>query len=83
MKEAIEAAMGEAPDIVVANAVQQYDWTSVLEQGVEDYESQFRKPTTLPPPAALSVSLTWKCPRPLQGHACCRTSCSRKPSPRR
>ena len=48
MKEAIEAAMGEAPDIVVANAVQQYDWTSVLEQGVEDYESQFRKPTTLP-----------------------------------
>ena len=42
MKEAIEAAMGEAPDIVVANAVQQYDWTSVLEQGVEDYESQFR-----------------------------------------
>jgi len=33
---------GEAPDIVVANAVIQYGWTSVLEQPEADYESQFR-----------------------------------------
>ena len=25
-----------------ANAVQQYDWTSVLEQAVDDYDSQYR-----------------------------------------
>ncbi|MCE0498686.1 MAG: SDR family oxidoreductase [Methylacidiphilales bacterium] len=31
-----------APDIVVNNAVIQYAWKTVLEQGVEDYESQFR-----------------------------------------
>ena len=30
------------PDIVVNNAVIQYDWTSVLEQPLADYESQFR-----------------------------------------
>jgi 3-oxoacyl-[acyl-carrier protein] reductase len=30
-----------AVDIVVANAVIQYQWTSVLEQAPEDYESQF------------------------------------------
>ncbi|MGN7457042.1 SDR family NAD(P)-dependent oxidoreductase [Paenibacillus pasadenensis] len=36
------AASGMKPvDIVVANAVVQYSWTSVLEQPVEDYVSQF------------------------------------------
>ena len=42
MRDAIVSALGTSPDIVVANAVQQYTWTSVLEQGVEDYESQYR-----------------------------------------
>jgi 3-oxoacyl-[acyl-carrier protein] reductase len=31
-----------SPDIIVNNAVIQYDWKPVLEQGLEDYESQFR-----------------------------------------
>lgn len=31
-----------SPDIVVNNAVIQYDWTTVLEQSPSDYESQFR-----------------------------------------
>nr|WP_145137411.1 SDR family oxidoreductase [Paenibacillus sp. Y412MC10] len=31
----------QAIDIVVANAVIQYEWTSVLNQPVEDYQSQF------------------------------------------
>ncbi|MCX7749278.1 MAG: SDR family oxidoreductase [Clostridia bacterium] len=30
------------PDIVINNAVIQYQWTSVLEQPVQDYESQFK-----------------------------------------
>lgn len=30
------------PDIIVDNAVVQYDWKPVLEQPIEDYESQFR-----------------------------------------
>jgi len=41
MREKIVSALG-APQIVVANAVAQYDWKSVLEQGEEDYEGQFR-----------------------------------------
>ena len=41
MKEVVEAELG-APDIIVNNAVIQYTWTSVLEQGIEDYEGQFR-----------------------------------------
>ena len=43
------AAMGAAvaaelgwPHIVVANAVEQYGWTTVLQQNPADYESQFR-----------------------------------------
>lgn len=47
-KESV-AAMGSAaekgpgmPDIIVNNAVIQYDWKPVLEQDVSDYESQFR-----------------------------------------
>jgi len=31
-----------APDIVVTNAVVQYQWTNILKQGVADFESQFR-----------------------------------------
>ena len=41
MRDEVLAALG-APDILVNNAVIQYAWTSVLEQGVADYESQFR-----------------------------------------
>ena len=41
MRKNVEAVLG-APDIVVANAVIQYDWKPVLEQRAEDYESQFR-----------------------------------------
>jgi len=40
MKDTVTTQFG-APDIVVTNAVIQYLWTSVLEQPVEDYESQF------------------------------------------
>lgn len=41
MQFAVNERMG-SPDIVVANAVTQYEWTSVLEQPLNDYESQFR-----------------------------------------
>ncbi len=41
MKQTVNAALGGV-DIVVNNAVVQYDWTTVLEQDVKDYESQFR-----------------------------------------
>lgn len=41
MREAVTAKFG-APTIIVNNAVSQYQWTSVLEQAPEDYESQFR-----------------------------------------
>ncbi len=41
MRVAIVSALGD-PDIIVNNAVSQYNWTSVLEQATEDYESQFR-----------------------------------------
>lgn len=41
MRDAIKKKLG-APDIVVLNAVIQYGWTSILEQPLEDYESQFR-----------------------------------------
>lgn len=40
MKAQIREQLGD-PDIVVANAVVQYGWTSVLEQSPEDYVSQF------------------------------------------
>ncbi len=40
MKKTIEEQLGSV-DIVVANAVIQYQWTSILEQSPEDYESQF------------------------------------------
>ena len=41
MQEKVTAELGH-PDILVNNAVIQYVWTSVLEQAVSDYESQFR-----------------------------------------
>jgi len=41
MRDDIVNELGE-PDIVVLNAVAQYNWTSVLEQPLTDYESQFQ-----------------------------------------
>jgi 3-oxoacyl-[acyl-carrier protein] reductase len=41
MQRAIANGLGEA-NIIVCNAVIQYEWTSVLQQRLEDYESQFR-----------------------------------------
>jgi len=41
MRDAIVATLGH-PSIIVNNAVIQYQWSSVLEQAVEDYVSQFR-----------------------------------------
>eukprot|EP01050_Picozoa_sp_SAG11_P018785 SAG11_NODE_2895_length_2856_cov_2.924946_2_plen_202_part_00 len=41
MKTRVQEVLGN-PDIVVTNAVQQYQWKSVLEQDEADYESQFR-----------------------------------------
>ncbi len=41
MQRDIERELG-APDIIVNNAVIQYKWKPILEQDVEDYESQFR-----------------------------------------
>ncbi|GLX70634.1 SDR family NAD(P)-dependent oxidoreductase [Paenibacillus glycanilyticus] len=40
LKETVVSSVGHV-DIVVANAVVQYKWTSVLEQPAEDYASQF------------------------------------------
>ena len=41
MQASVVSELGD-PHIIVNNAVIQYDWTSVLEQAPEDYESQFR-----------------------------------------
>jgi 3-oxoacyl-[acyl-carrier protein] reductase len=41
MSARIEVDLG-SPDIIVNNAVSQYEWTSVLEQAPADFESQFR-----------------------------------------
>lgn len=41
MRDSIRAELG-APTILVNNAVIQYDWKTVLDQDLEDYESQFR-----------------------------------------
>ncbi len=40
LRDAVKAQLG-APDIVVTNAVIQYQWTKVLEQSPDDYRSQF------------------------------------------
>jgi 3-oxoacyl-[acyl-carrier protein] reductase len=42
MKSQILAGMGKAPEIIVNNAVIQYQWVHVLDQAPADYESQFR-----------------------------------------
>jgi 3-oxoacyl-[acyl-carrier protein] reductase len=41
MRQAVESRLG-APDILVNNAVIQYNWVPVLEQSPADYESQYR-----------------------------------------
>ena len=41
MKAAVVKELGD-PDIIVNNAVSQYQWTTVLNQDLADYESQFR-----------------------------------------
>jgi len=41
MKEEAVKTMGN-PDIIVNNAVIQYEWQSILDQKIEDYESQFK-----------------------------------------
>ena len=41
LKEQVINRLG-APDIVITNAVIQYQWTTVLQQDIADYESQFR-----------------------------------------
>jgi len=41
LRDRVTQELGVA-DIIVANAVSQYDWKSVLEQSLADYESQFR-----------------------------------------
>jgi 3-oxoacyl-[acyl-carrier protein] reductase len=41
MRDAVDERLGPA-DIVVNNAVVQYRWKPLLEQAIEDYESQFR-----------------------------------------
>lgn len=41
MRDTVTEALGAA-DIIVNNAVIQYDWVSVLEQDAADYESQFQ-----------------------------------------
>jgi 3-oxoacyl-[acyl-carrier protein] reductase len=41
MQREVAAVLGD-PDIIVNNAVIQYKWVHVLDQAIEDYESQFR-----------------------------------------
>lgn len=41
MQKTVKDTFG-APDILVHNAVIQYEWKSVLEQSAEDYDSQYR-----------------------------------------
>ncbi len=41
MRDAIGAELG-APDIIVNNAVIQYNWVSVLDQALEDYDGQYK-----------------------------------------
>jgi len=41
MQRAVTEQLGDA-DIIVNNAVIQYDWVCVLDQAIEDYEGQFR-----------------------------------------
>ena len=41
MRDAVRQGLGD-PEVVVTNAVGQYEWTSVLEQSNADYETEFR-----------------------------------------
>jgi 3-oxoacyl-[acyl-carrier protein] reductase len=41
MKKTVEKELG-VPDIIVNNAVVQYKWVNILDQNLDDYESQFR-----------------------------------------
>jgi len=41
LKERAEKEL-RAPDIIIVNAVSQYQWTAVLQQPLADYESQYR-----------------------------------------
>ncbi|MDR0533169.1 MAG: SDR family oxidoreductase [Verrucomicrobiales bacterium] len=41
MRDSVERELG-APDIIVNNAVSQYQWKHILEQDLADYEDQFR-----------------------------------------
>ncbi len=41
MRDTVQRELGTA-DVIVNNAVIQYSWTNILDQGLEDYESQFR-----------------------------------------
>lgn len=41
MRKKIEESLG-SPDIIVNNAVVQYRWTTLLDQSLDDYESQYR-----------------------------------------
>ena len=41
MKKAVKETLGAA-DIIVNNSVVQYQWTSVLEQNISDYDSQYK-----------------------------------------
>jgi 3-oxoacyl-[acyl-carrier protein] reductase len=41
MRREIAQSLGD-PDVLVANAVVQYNWATILEQPIADYESQFR-----------------------------------------
>ena len=41
MKEQVEKALGHV-DIIVNNSVIQYDWETVIDQDISDYESQFK-----------------------------------------
>ena len=44
LRDRVEQELG-MPEILVANAVIQYQWTEVLEQNPADFESQFRSCT--------------------------------------
>ena len=44
MRDEVAAQLGD-PDIIVNNAVIQYTWVPILEQGLEDYRSQFESCT--------------------------------------
>ena len=41
MRDEVGSTLG-APDIIVNNAVSQYEWKTVLQQPMEDYEGQFK-----------------------------------------